>query len=138
MKSKREPKSLLDLMSPESREKALKKAEKRLARRESSSNSVSPELYIIAELGYYYGWDAIMAVRRGYVLYLDEKMEEKKHVFTLQEAIALNEAAKKVWYSKLIEHGHASLVANTSVYSKNPAESFNKGVAPFEDRAKVG
>src|SRR5690606_30506734 len=94
-------KSLLDLMSPEDRQKAIIKAEKRLERRKTQSLDVSPEMFIVAELGYYFGWEAVVAIKRGFITTYDEKMNLKKSTFTLEEALALIEGAKKVWYSKV-------------------------------------
>lgn len=129
-------KSILDLMSPDEKQKALDKAEKRLSKK-VSSGSVSPELFIVGELGYYYGWDAVMAIRRGYTIEYDSKGNIEKVPFTLEEATALIEAGKKVYYSKLIEQSHASMVAGASKWSKDPAKSFNSGMQPFTEKARV-
>lgn len=129
-------KSILDLMSADEKQKALDRAEKRLSKK-VSSGSVSPELFIVGELGYYYGWDAVMAIRRGYTVEYDSKGSIEKVPFTLEEATALIEAAKKVWYSKLIEQSHGNMVAGASKWSKDPGKAFNTGMEAFSERARV-
>lgn len=126
--------SFLDLMPVEAREKAVAKAKKRLERQASANTPITPEIYVAAEFGYHFGWDAMLAVRRGYTV---EPVSGEKEILTLEEVQILLEGAKKVWYSKLIEQGHATLVATNSSNGKNPGQSFNTGIKPFEDRAKV-
>lgn len=128
-------KSLLDLMSPEDRQKAIAKAEKRLERRKTQSLDVSPEMFIVAELGYYFGWEAVVAIKRGFITTYDEKMNLKKSTFTLEEALALIEGAKKVWYSKVIDTAHGNFIAHRSTMVKEQGKEFNKGMKPFIDKA---
>lgn len=131
-------KSFLDLLPEEDRKKALDRAEKRLEKqRAHKGHDVSPEIYTIAEFGYYFGWEGMLTIKRGYIEKTDSNGNIVKDPFTLEEALVLLEGARKVWYSKLTEQGHANLVANTSVYSKNPGQSFNNGIKPFTDRAEV-
>lgn len=96
-------KSLLDLMSPEERDKALSRAAKRSASIKARSVAVSHEMFLVGEMGYYFGWDAILAIRRGYTVTFDSAGKPIKEPFTLEEAEVLVEAAKKVWYSKVID-----------------------------------
>src|SRR5215217_5582784 len=97
------PKTILDLMSPEDRDKAIERANKRFAATQSKKGiSISPSVYAVAEFGYYYGWDAVLAVRRGYTV---EPITKIKEVFSLEEMNVLLEGARKVWYSKLVETG---------------------------------
>jgi hypothetical protein len=127
-------KSILDLMPEEERKKAIERGKRRL--QSKKGQSISPELFVVAEFGYYFGWEGVLAIKRGYV----EKESNGKTVkepFTLDEVMALLEAAKKVWYSKLIEQSHGNLVASQSAYSKSPADTFKRGISPFEERAKV-
>lgn len=140
--------SILDLMTPDERDRALKKAEKRLSKGESKSVAISPELYIIGEIGFYYGWDAVLAIRRGYTvgyardergnfIRKDGKLVEEPEIFTLEEATTLVEAARKVGYSKLIEQAHSQMVASASKFAKNSGQAFENGMRPFAERAKV-
>jgi len=128
--------NLLDLMSPEDRQKALERGKKRLEGKKGAA--ISPELYITAEFGYYFGWEGVLAIKRGYIEKSDANNQVIKEPFTLEEVMALLEAAKKVWYSKVIDTSHGSLVANSSAYSKSPGEAFNKGIKPFTDKADIG
>lgn len=128
-------KSLLDLLPEEARKKAIERAEKRMERNFSKKGlSVSPEFYMAAELGYYFGWDAIMALRRGFTV---EPVTGNKELFTTTEAHLLLEGARKVWYSKLIEQSGGAFIAYGAVNSKNPTEAFNKGTKEFQVRAEV-
>lgn len=128
-------KSLLDLMSPEDKEKALARGRKRLERAKGSS--ISPEMYVIAEFGYYFGFEGILAIKRGYIEYTDAQGKIIKEPFTLEEVLALLEAAKKVWYSKVIDTAHGAMVASSSKFAKQPGESFKSGMQPFIDRADL-
>lgn len=128
--------SLLDLLPKEERERAIEKGKKRLERKKTQHHDVSPEMFAIAELGYYYGWEAVMAIKRGYITKYNEDMKIEKSTFTLEEAITLIEAAKKVWYSKVIDTAHAQLVAEGAAHSKNPGSTFIKGMEPFIKKAQ--
>ena len=132
--------NLLDLMSEEDRELSRKAFKQRMAGDTSyrRGNKISPEVYLIAELGYYFGWGAIETVKRGYVEVFDEKTGEKRQqLFTLEEACALVEAARKVWYSKVVDNARGTLVATGSAMSKHPSTNFNKGMRPFVKESKL-
>lgn len=127
--------SILDLMSKEDKEKALARGKKRLEKKEKQD--VSPELYIVAELAYYLGMDAVLAIKRGYIINYDDDGKIIKEPFTLEEALALLEALRKVWYSKLVESSRGTLVATNSAHSKTPDSSFNTGIKPFKDKSDI-
>lgn len=132
------PKSLLDLMSKEDAEKARARAQKRLNRQRSKSGlDVSPEIYMIAEFGYYFGWAAVKDLRQGFIEKESIDGSIVRDPFTLEEAALLLEGARKVWYTKLTEQGHANLVANMATYNDSPGKAFNEGIKPFTDRAEV-
>lgn len=128
-------KSLLDLMSPEDKQKAIAKGKKRMERSKTQTLDVSPEMFVIAELGYYFGWEAVVAIKRGFITTYDDKMSLKKSTFTLEEALALIEGAKKVWYSKVIDTAHGQFIANRSTQVKEQGAEFNKGMKPFIEKA---
>lgn len=115
-------KSLLDLMPAKEREKALERYEKRSSRGRGMSK-VSYELYITAEFGYYYGWGAIEAIRNNEI--------------TLPEVHALLEAARKVWYSKVIDQSHGNMVAGIASQSKEPGSSFNTNITSIKNKADI-
>lgn len=122
-------KSILDLMSKQDREKALAKARRRLAYQKG--RKISPELYMVAEFGYYFGWEALLALRRGYTV---EPVSGNKEIFTLEEAQVLLEGARKVWYSKLLEHGGMNVATNSF---KSGSKSFDEAVRPYKERAEL-
>ena len=128
-------KSLLDLMSTEDKEKAIARGRKRLEKAKGSA--ISPEMYVIAEFGYYFGFEGILAIKRGYIEYTDAKGSVVKEPFTLDEVLALLEAAKKVWYSKVIDSAHGTMVASASKYAKQPGEAFKGGMQPYIDKADL-
>lgn len=55
--------------------------------------------YTMAELGYYFGWQAVIDLKRGYHAGINKKGEPDRVRFTLEEASALIKAAQKVHYS---------------------------------------
>lgn len=116
-----EAKSFLDLMPKEERERAIEKANKRLSnQKQRKSLDVSPEMYLTSEFGYYYGWEAIKAIRNDEI--------------TLPEVQVLLEGARKVWYAKLIEQTQAGIVSNTFT---TPAKGFDQATRQFAERAEV-
>lgn len=127
-------KSLLDLMTPEDREKAIARGKKRLEKNKNSS--ISPEIYVVAEFGYYFGFEGILAIKRGYI----EKVENGEVIrepFTLDEVMVLIEAAKKVWYAKVIDQSHGTLVASAAKFASKPGDAFNSGMQPFMEKADI-
>lgn len=128
--------SILDLMTPEHRAKAEASAKKRLDASKTERMSVAPEAYVLAELGMYFNWQAVVDAKRGYIDYRDSDGNYHQSIFTLEEAVVMVEAAKKVRYAMLIDEAHAAMIASASKYSKTPGETFNKNMKPFIDRAK--
>lgn len=127
--------NLLDLMSAEERARAIAKGAKRLAKKKGAD--VSPEMYVVAEFGYYFGFEGVLAIKRGYIESLDEEGNVIYEPFTLDEVLALLDAAKKVWYTKLIESSHGNMVSTNAAHSKSPSQRFNQGMKPFTDRAEL-
>ncbi len=139
--------SLLDLMPKQEAEKARENAKKRLERQMSRKGlDVSPEMYLVSEFGYYYGWDAVLAIRRGYTIepvmdsrgnfVTDKEGNIRYHpsTLTLEEAQLMLEGARKVWYSKITEQTHAQMIGNSF---KTTSKSFSQAVKPFTDKAEV-
>lgn len=144
--------NLLDLMPEADRNKAIERAERRYAKNKSRRGlDVPPEFYSASELGYHYGWPAIMAYRRGYTIVpkTDEDLLEdkelnkdpawtskyKREMLTTAESQLLLEGAKKVWYSKLLEQIQAGTISNSFNVSSN---SFESAIEPFVEKADVG
>lgn len=125
-------KSLLDLMSEDERKKAIERADKRMQRNKSRKGlDVSPEIFLVAEMGYYFGWEGLMAVRRGYTI---NPITNDEEIFTLAEAQVLLEGARKVWYTKLTEQAHAGMISNSFNIRST---SFESAVQPFTEKAEV-
>lgn len=132
--------NLLDLMSEEDRRLSEQAFRQRMAGDTSyrRNNRISSQMYLIAELGYYFGWGAVESVKRGYIEVFDEETGLRhQQLFTLEEACALVEAARKVWYSKVVDGARANLVATGSALSKNPNRSFQQGMKPYIKGAKI-
>lgn len=134
--------NLLDLMTPEDREIVRKNYQERKSGNTSyrKGMSIPPDIFIIAELGYYYGWGAIETAKRGYVESFATVTEDNKRVtrrtkipFTMEEAAILVEAAKKIEYSKVVDAARGTQVAVGSVMSKNPKRTFNEGIKPYKE-----
>ena len=123
------PVSFLDKMPEAERKQAVERADRRLERQQSKKGlDVPPMFFMAAELGYYYGWDALMAFRRGYT----RDMNGDKELFTMQEATLLLEAAQKVWYKKLTEQAHAGVIGNSFTVKG----SYDEALKPFEEMSK--
>jgi hypothetical protein len=128
-------KSFLDLMPEDERERAIERANRRINRQKASKGlDISPAIYDMCELGYFLGWDALLAVRRGFTMLPDGTKEP----FTEQEAKIILEGVRKVWFTKLIEESGGNMVAFGAANSKSPGDAFNKGTKEFQERAKIG
>lgn len=134
--------SFLDKMPKADRDRAVARAEKRIERQKTRKGvEVSPEFYQLCEMGYYYSWEALMAVRRGFTTYIDNRYDENGNIVGLQvikepltsvEAEVILEGARKVWYSKLIEQAHAGVISNTFTSSN---KSFDDAIRQFKEKA---
>lgn len=121
--------SFLDKMPDAERKQAVERADKRLEKQQSKRGlDVPPMFFMAAELGYYYGWEALMAFRRGYT----QNLEGEKELFTMQEATLLLEAAQKVWYKKLTEQAHAGVIGN----SFTVGGSYQEALKPLEEMSR--
>lgn len=128
-------KSLLDLMPKEAAEKAIQRAEKRNARKRAKKGlDVSPEIFEVAEFGYYFGWDAVLAVRRGYTV---EPVTKEKEPLTMAEVQVFLEGARKVWRTKLIEEAGANMASTSSAHSQTPSQSLKTQLEPLMEEARV-
>lgn len=127
--------SILDLMKPEDRERAIERGKARLERKKANKSlSISPELYEVAEFGYYFGWDAVLAVRRGYTV---SPVSGEKELLSMDEVQVLLEGARKVWYSKLIEQSSTNMHSITSAFSQTPGQSLENQLKPVQEKASV-
>ena len=126
-------------MSDADKQKSLSAFEKRMAGDTSfrKSHKISPVSFLISEFGYYYGWGAIEAVKRGYIMGSDDNGDEYKIPLNMEEVAELVEGARKVWYGKVVDSSRGSQIAVGSVLSKNPNSTFDKGMKPFVKGAKL-
>ena len=115
-------KNLLDLMRPEDRKKMVRRYRERTADK-NINNKISSEMYMLAEFGLMFGWQAVMDV--------------KNDTITGEEMFALLEAGRKVLANRVVEHGVSTSVAIGSQFSKHPNQEFDKGMRGFIERAKV-
>lgn len=124
--------SLLDLMPKEEAAKAIERGQRRMENSKSKKGlAISPEVFLVSEFGYYFGWEAVLAIRRGYTVV---PITGEKEVLTLDEAQVLLEGARKVWSSKLAEQAHAGVISNSF---KSSSTSFDSAIKPFTDRAEI-
>lgn len=115
-------KNLLDLMRPEDRDKMKARYRERTAVK-NIKNKISPEMYMLAEFGLMFGWQAVRDVRADLI--------------TGEEMFALLEAGQKVLANRHIEDGISTSVAIGSQFAKNSKEAFNKGMSGFSEKGKI-
>lgn len=111
--------NLLDLMTPEDRETVKKWAEEK--KNPKHKTDIPAPLFICAQLGYYYGWGAVVDFKRGYHIGYDEKGNIKRYAFGLEEAVGLIKAAEKVNYRIKLDEGKINAAANVSSHDKKYA-----------------
>ena len=127
--------NLLDLMTPEDREGV----EVAYKTRMSGDNTfrkgkVSRVAYLLAELGMLYGWEAIVAAKRGYIETFDEHTGKKQKMpLSMEELSALVDAGQKVKHSDYVNYARIVCVGTGSAFSKNPNETLRDGMKPFID-----
>ena len=98
--------NLLDLMTPEDREAVEVAFKKRMSGDNTfRKGKVSRVAYLLAELGMLYGWEAIVAAKRGYIETFDDYVN----------------------YARIV------CVGTGSAFSKNPNETLRDGMKPFID-----
>jgi hypothetical protein len=127
--------NLLDLMTPEDRE-AVEVAFKKRMSGDSTfrKGKVSRVAYLLAELGMLYGWEAIVAAKRGYIETFDEHTGKKQKMpLSMEELSALVDAGQKVKHSDYVNYARIVCVGTGSAFSKNPNETLRDGMKPFID-----
>lgn len=129
--------NILDLMTPEDRQKSLEAFEKRMAGDKSyRTRQISPTSFLLAEFGYYYGWEAIAAAKRGYIEGFDVRDQKRiKIPLTMEEISEYVEGARKVWYGKVIDNARATQIGTATAFNDKDKHAFDKAVKPFTERA---
>ena len=115
---------LSEMMTPEDWEKAKERYRQRV--QSGLDTRVSPEVYLTAEFGYYFGWDGIKAILNNEI--------------SMEVAFVLLEGARKVWYHKLVEQASANRTSINSAMAQSKAKStkaFDDGMRPFTEGAKI-
>lgn len=114
------------MMTPEEQKKMLDRFKERTGQKEDSEGvKVNPQIYLVAEFGYYYGWQGIQAVR-----------EDK---LSFDEMFALLEGARKVWYKKITEQNHIITTAIASALAKKGEgqKIYREGMRNIIQRGKI-
>lgn len=124
--------NLLEMMTPEEQEK-MKDAYKKRMRGDGTykKEKIPPLIYLLAEAGVYFGWQAIVDARRGYTEATDDDGNLVKIPLTMEEFNGLVMAGKKFRYSDYINQARGMQTAVGSVLSKNSKTTFKKGIEPF-------
>lgn len=134
------PKNLLDLMTDEEKAVIKRTYEERMGGSMAYRKGlkVPPEVYLLSELGYFFGWAAIQDAKRGYVEDFDEETGRRRKIpLTMEEINILVEGARKVWYGKAVDTSRATQTAVGSVMTKHPDSTFKKGIKPFIERSQI-
>lgn len=130
--------NLLDLMTEEDRVLVKKWAIER--KNPKYKQDIPMPLYICAQLGYYYGWDAVMDYRRGYSIGYEpikdkegnstNQLQMVRYAFELEDAVGLIKAAEKVHYRLALDNGRidaaTSVSSNDKKYARANAEYVNR------------
>lgn len=114
------------MMTPEEQKKMLDRFKERTGQKEDSEGvKVNPQIYLVAEFGYYYGWQGIKAVRENDI--------------TFDEMFALLEGARKVWYKKITEQNHIITTAIASALAKKGEGQriYREGMGKIIQRGKI-
>lgn len=88
------------------------------ARNSQYKRDIPYELYIKAQLGYFYGWDAMMAFARGYEIGIDDDGKYIKLPYTFEDAVADVKAAEKVHYRYAMENADFNALSGSSIQDK--------------------
>ena len=130
--------NLFDLMTPEDKRKSLDAYEKRMNGDTSyRSQKISAISFLLAEFGYYYGWEAIAAAKRGYIEGYDEIHQKRiKIPLTMEEINEYVEGARKVWYGKVIDNARASQIGTATAFNDNDKHAFDKAIKPYLERTR--
>lgn len=132
--------NILDLMTDDERASIKEAYNGRMSGNNSYRKGIKipPEIYLLSELGYYFGWGAIQDAKRGYVEDFDEATGKRRKIpLTLEEVNILVEGARKVWYSKIIDNARATQAGAGSVMAKNPNSAFKKSMKPYIEASKL-
>ena len=127
--------NLLDLMTPKEQEKMKAAFQKRMAGDGTyKKDKIPPLIYLLAEAGVYFGWQAIVDAKRGYTEAKDDDGNLVKIPLTMEEFNGLVMAGRKFRYSDYINQarGTRAGVSSSLCDSKSKAkQAFESGVEGF-------
>lgn len=101
-------------------EEQLEKVARRKAQEEASK--VSPEWRLLAEFGYYFGWEGIQAVRNNEI--------------DLETFNNLLGGARKAWASQVVDLATMTYTSVGATNVKKPLEFMRKGLKQFYNEIK--
>lgn len=105
-------------LTPQELERVLRR------KRQSEPIKVSPEELMVAEFGYYFGWEAMVAILNNEI--------------SLEDAGVLLAGARKVWSAKVVDLASVIYTASAASQSGKKAKSvMNKGLKEFIKQAKA-
>lgn len=127
--------NLLEMMTPEEQSKMRDAYKKRMKGDGTyKKEKIPPMVYLLAEAGVYFGWQAIVDARRGYTEARDADGNLVRIPLTIEEFNGLVMAAKKFKYSDYINQargtraGVSSALATTKSKAK---QAFEGGTESF-------
>lgn len=124
--------NLFEMMTPEEQEKMNRAFKQRMAGNGSyKKEKIPPVVFLLAEAGIYFGWQAIVDARRGYTEAKDGNGNDVRIPLSMEELNGFVMAAKKFRYSDYINQARGTQTAVGSVLSKNAKSAFEKGMKPF-------
>lgn len=100
-------------------DKAKVRSWSRNAQSSRHERDIPPELFIGAKLGFYYGWQALIAFKLGYITTIDDEGKPLKIPYTFDDAVADVRSAEKVNYRNLIDSGDIIASANVASRDRN-------------------
>jgi len=108
---------LTDMMTPEDR--ALVKKWTDEQQNSPYKRDIPLSVYIAAQLGTYFGWQAVESFIRGYFTGIDHAGRPERISFTSEDAVALIKGAKKVRYRQILDEGRIDAAMTNSVTNKS-------------------
>lgn len=135
--------SLLEIMTKEDQATVKRWAEER--KHPKYKQDIPIPLFICAQLGYYYGWAAVMDYRRGYSIGYEPELDDNnlptghlkkvRLAFELEDAVGLIKAAEKLHYRLKLDEGRISAASIVSSQDRNYAKNNAAYVNQLSNRA---
>lgn len=114
--------NLFEMMTPEEQEKMNRAFKQRMAGNGTyKKEKIPPIVFLLAEAGIYFGWQAIVDARRGYTEAKDGNGNDVRIPLSMEELNGFVMAAKKFKYSDYINQarGTQTAVARFSQRTRN-------------------